>query len=58
MGCVCWGCHYDLLRPVEHFDRKFLEEPSDTTDEEQGQAFAFDERIVSEHQEVYPASAS
>lgn len=56
MGCVRWGRHYDLLRPIEHFNRKFLEEPSDTTDEEQGQAFAFDERIVSEHQEVYPAS--
>ena len=50
------GCHYDLLRPVEHFDRKFLEEPSDTTDEEQRQTFAFDERIVSEHQEVCPAT--
>ena len=37
------GCHYDLLRPVEHLDRKFLEEPPDTTDEEQRQTFASDE---------------
>ena len=52
MGRVCGGCHYDILRPIEHFDRKLLEEPPDTTDEEQRQTFAFDERVVSEHQEV------
>jgi hypothetical protein len=56
MGCVRRGCHYDLLRPVEHFHRKSLEKPPDTTDEEQRQTFAFDERIVSEHQEVCPAT--
>ena len=50
------GCHYDLLRTVEHFHRKSHEEPPDTTDEEQRQTFASDERIVSEHQEVSPAN--
>jgi hypothetical protein len=56
MGRIRWGSHHDHLRPFEYSDRKFLEEPSDQADEVQGQAFAFDERIVGEHQEVlqYP----
>ena len=52
MVCIRGGCHYDILRPVERFDRKCLEEPPSRTNEEQRQTFAFDERIVSEHQEV------
>jgi len=43
MGRIRWGRDYDLFRPVEYDDRKFLEEPSDQADEEQGQAFALDE---------------
>jgi hypothetical protein len=56
MGRIRWGCHHDLFRPVEYSDRKFLEEPPDQADEVQGQAFALDERIVGEYQEVlqYP----
>ena len=52
MGRIRWGCHHDRFRPVEYSDRKFLEEPSDQADEVQGQAFALDERIVGEYQEV------
>lgn len=46
------GRHHDFFRPVEYRDCKFLEKPPDKTDEEQGQAFALDERIAGEHQEV------
>ena len=43
MARVRGGCHYDLFRPAEYGDCKFLEKPSDTADEVQGQAFALDE---------------
>ena len=49
---VRWSWHHDFLRSIEYGDRKFLEESSDKADEVQGQAFALDERIVSEYQEV------
>ena len=52
MGRVRGGRHHDFFRPVEYDDRKFLEKPSDKADEVQGQAFALDERIVGEYQEV------
>lgn len=52
MGRIRWGWHHDLFRPVEYCDRKFLEEPSGQADEVQGQAFALDERIVGQYQEV------
>jgi hypothetical protein len=41
--CVRGGSHHAVFGPVEYHDRKFLEEPSDTADEKQGQAFASDE---------------
>jgi hypothetical protein len=52
VGCVRGGCHHDLFRSVEYGDCKFLEKSSNKTDEEQGQAFALDERIVGEYQKV------
>lgn len=44
--------HHDFLSSIEYGDRKFLEESSNKADEVQGQAFALDERIVGEYQEV------
>jgi hypothetical protein len=44
--------HHDYLGSVEYGYRKFLEESSSKADEVQGQAFALDERIVGEYQEV------
>jgi hypothetical protein len=44
--------HHDFLSSIEYGDRKFLEESSSKADEVQGQAFALDERIVGEYQEV------
>jgi hypothetical protein len=49
---VRWSWHHDFLSSIEYGDRKFLEESSDKADEVQGQAFALDERIVGEYQEV------
>jgi hypothetical protein len=49
MGRVRGGCHHDIFCPLEYGGRKFLEKPSDKADEVQGQAFALDERIVSEY---------
>lgn len=49
---VCGSRHHDFLSSTEYGDRKFLEESSNKADEVQGQAFAPDERIVGEYQEV------
>jgi len=44
--------YHDFLSSIEYVGRKFLEESSSKADEVQGQAFALDERIVGEYQEV------
>ena len=49
---ICGSWHHDFFSSIEHDDRKLLEEYSNKADEVQGQAFALDERIVGEYQEV------
>jgi hypothetical protein len=41
--CVRGRRHHVVFSPVEYHDRKLLEEPSDTADEKQRQAFTSDE---------------
>ena len=52
MARVCRSRHHGFFRSLEYHDRKLLEEPPSKADEVQGQAFAFDERIIGKYQEV------